>query len=327
VRDISLSVAVFAPDPDAAMRAAIAADRAGIDAFWLPTLPLSFDPLTLMSALADRTDRIAIGPGIVPTYPRHPATLVGQILSVLPFAGERLRVGLGSSHPFIISGMLGLAFESPVAHLREYLSVVRSLLERGRVDLDGRFYRMHAPLAAAPAKVPLPISALRAPMFRLAGEIADGAISAWCPIPYLLQTALPAMERGARAAGRTRPPLVAHVPVIWSSERSETRAAARAALDMPRGVPAYSAVFEASGFPVAADGSFAEGLIDELFVHGSETQIAERLRSILAAGVDELMLTFYPARDAQKESEAAFVALGGLCNDLRRERAARRSDS
>jgi alkanesulfonate monooxygenase SsuD/methylene tetrahydromethanopterin reductase-like flavin-dependent oxidoreductase (luciferase family) len=323
VSEISLSVAVFAPDPETALAAAIAADRAGIDGFWLPTLPLSFDPLTLLTALCDRTDRIAIGPGIVPTYPRHPATLVGQILSVLPFAGHRLRVGLGSSHPFIISGMLGLPFESPVAHLREYLTVVRDLLERGRVDIDGRFFTMHAPLAAKPAKVPLPISALRSAMFQLAGELADGGISAWCPIQYLLSTALPAMERGARKAGRKRPPLIAHVPVIWSNEPSAVRATAHAALDMPRGVPAYSAVFAAAGFPVAPDGSFSEGLVDELFVWGSEARIGDRLRAILATGIDELMLTFYPARDAQKEGEAAFSALGGLCSDLRRERSLR----
>src|SRR5512136_1433718 len=108
VREISLSVAVFQPDVASTVNAVIAAERAGIDAVWLPAVPMSFDPLTLLGTIAASTRRIALGTGIVPTYPRHPAVLVSQVLAVAPFARDRLRIGIGNSHPFIVEGMLGI---------------------------------------------------------------------------------------------------------------------------------------------------------------------------------------------------------------------------
>ena len=47
----------------------------------------------------------------------------------------------------------------------------------------------------------MPISALRPNAFRLAGEIADGAISWVCPLPYLRDVAVPALKQGAAKVG------------------------------------------------------------------------------------------------------------------------------
>ncbi len=322
MREISLSVAVFQPDAASTVQIAIAAERAGIDAVWLPAVPMAFDPLTLLGTIAARTDRIAIGTGIVPTYPRHPALLVSQILAVAPFARDRLRIGVGTSHPFIIEGMLGIPFHAPIAHLREYLAVARGLLEHGKVEFSGRYFNVHAQLSAAPAPVPLAISALRARMFRLAGELADGALSAWCPIPYLLGTALPEMARGARAAGRPRPPLVANIPVVWSTDGAAVRQAARAALGMYLMAPAYVEMFRAAGFEIPPGCVPPDALIDALFVWGTPQQIADRLRAVRRAGVDELMVTLHPAREPEKEMAEALGALGSLNPDLRSCRSA-----
>jgi alkanesulfonate monooxygenase SsuD/methylene tetrahydromethanopterin reductase-like flavin-dependent oxidoreductase (luciferase family) len=317
VRAISLSVSVFQPDAASTVNAVLAAERAGIEAVWIPAVPMSFDPLTLLGHISAITSRIAIGTGIVPTYPRHPATLVAQVLALAPFARDRLRIGLGSSHPFIVEGMLGLEFHPPIPHLREYVGVVRELLERGKTRFEGEFFRVQAELAAPPARVPLPISALRPRMFRLAGEIADGAISAWCPVPYLLGTALPELARGAKAAGRARPPLIANVPVVWSSDGAAVRAAARAALGMYLIAPAYLEMFRLAGFPIPESRVPPDALIDALFVWGTPQEIADRLRAIRRAGVDELMITLHPASEPEKELGEAFRALGQLSAELR----------
>jgi alkanesulfonate monooxygenase SsuD/methylene tetrahydromethanopterin reductase-like flavin-dependent oxidoreductase (luciferase family) len=317
VREISLSVAVFQADAASTVNAVIAAERAGIDGVWLPAAPMGFDPLTLLGTIASCTNRIVIGTAIVPTYPRHPAALASQVLALAPFARDRLRVGLGSSHPFIIEGMLGLPFHPPIAHLREYMTVVRALLEQGRVDFSGKYFRVNAELAGPRTRVPLPISALRARMFRLAGEVSDGAISAWCPIPYLLGTALPELARGARLAGRARPPLIANVPIVWSSDGAAVRAAGRAALSSYLIAPAYVEMFEAAGFAIPESRVPPEELIDALFVWGTAAQIADRLRAIHRAGVDELMVTLHAASDPEKELSEAFHTLGSLCAELR----------
>jgi probable F420-dependent oxidoreductase len=321
VRAISLSVSVFQPDAASTVNAVLAAERAGIEAVWLPAVPMSFDPLTLLGHLTAITSRVVLGTGIVPTYPRHPATLVAQVLALAPFARDRLRVGLGTSHPFIVAGMLGLDFSPPIAHMREYVAVARELLESGKSRFSGRFFRVNAELAGAPLRVPLPISALRPRMFRLAGEIADGALSAWCPVPYLLGTALPELERGARAAGRPRPPLVANVPVVWSTDGAAVRAAARAALGMYLVAPAYAEMFRAAGFAIPDDRVPPDPLIDALFVWGTPQEIADRLREIRRAGIDELMVTLHPAADPAKEMGDAFQLLGQLSVEFRAQSA------
>jgi alkanesulfonate monooxygenase SsuD/methylene tetrahydromethanopterin reductase-like flavin-dependent oxidoreductase (luciferase family) len=196
--------------------------------------------------------------------------------------------------------------------------VLRQLLERGAADFDGRFFRVHAPLAAPPTPLPIPISALRARMFRLAGEISDGAIAAWCPIPYLLEVALPELDRGAASAGRPRPPLVANVPVVVHRDRARVRAAAREALGLYLTAPAYVEMFRAAGFAIPDDRVPPDALIDALFASGSPDEIAERLIAVRDAGVDEVMVTLHPAEDPVKETAAGFELLGAVCAELRR---------
>ena len=152
---------------------------------------------------------------MTPTYPRHPITLAAQAIAINDLAPGRLRLGVGPSHKPIIEGAYGLPMGKPLAHLREYVTILRALLWEGAVDFSGDYFTVKTALpAGVPApQIPVPISALRPNAFRLAGEIADGAISWVTPIDYLTRTALPQLQAGAEAMGRERPPLIAHVPV------------------------------------------------------------------------------------------------------------------
>jgi alkanesulfonate monooxygenase SsuD/methylene tetrahydromethanopterin reductase-like flavin-dependent oxidoreductase (luciferase family) len=119
----------------------------------------------------------------------------------------------------------GLDMPSPLAYLREYVEVMRQGLWEGRIDYQGRFFKVETTVPR-PAQIPLLISALGEKAFRMAGEIADGAISWVCPVPYLLAKALPALRAGAEAQQRPAPPLVAHIPVAMSTDAAAVQAAA-----------------------------------------------------------------------------------------------------
>ena len=97
-----------------------------------------------------------------------------------------------------MENMYGLSMSSPLAYLREYVEVMRQVLWEGRVDHQGKFFKVVTSFPRT-AQIPLLISALGEKAFRLAGEIADGAISWVCPVPYLLDKALPALRAGAQA--------------------------------------------------------------------------------------------------------------------------------
>ncbi len=298
------------PDPAATLAAIERAEAGGLAAVWSTVGGVAPDAVTLFAAAAVRTARIALGTSIVPTYPRHPAALAAQALAVAELAPGRFRLGIGPSHRPTIEGAFGLPMGTPLDHLREYLTVLRDLLWDGRTDFAGTYYnvRLALPPTIAPPRTPLLISALRSNAFRLAGEIADGAISWVCPVPYLVGTALPAMRAGAAAANRPAPPLIGHVPVAMHTDRRAVREAARAQLGLYGRLPFYARMFADAGFAVGGDGAMPDALLDTLVVAGTPETVCARLEAIQAAGVDELIVSHIPVADGDAE-EAALIAV------------------
>jgi alkanesulfonate monooxygenase SsuD/methylene tetrahydromethanopterin reductase-like flavin-dependent oxidoreductase (luciferase family) len=195
--------------------------------------------------------------------------------------------------------------------LREYVEVMRQALWEGRVDHQGTFFKVTASLPRT-AQIPLLISALGEKAFHLAGEIADGAISWVCPVPYLLDKALPALRAGAQAQHRPAPPLVAHIPVAMSTDEAAVQAAAMARISYYTKAPFYAHMFAAAGFPIADDGTGITELIKALVVAGNQAQVEKRLRELLASGLDELLLMLVPAADEAREREQLIQVMASL---------------
>ena len=156
------------------------------------------------------------------------------------------------------------------------------------------------------------MAALGGNVFRLAGEISDGAISWNCPPAYLHEVALPALRAGAAAAGRPAPPLVAHMWVALGMDQDVAREAARKMLSGYARQPFYANMWAAAGFPVQSEGGVNDALIDTLVVSGDEQAVAARLDAYLGSGLDELLLTsVYPA-DATDARIRLLQFIGGL---------------
>jgi len=281
----------------------------GIPSAWLTTSRAGPDALTLFSACAAVTGRIRLGTAITPTYPRHPVVVVQQAQVVAHLAPGRFRLGLGPSHRPIIEGLFGLPFRRPLAHLREYLFIVRTLLREGKVRFEGEFFRVEASLPGPVPEVPVLISALRRTSFELAGEMADGAITWLCPPEHLQRTALPGLEAGARRVGRPPPPLVAHTPVCVHTEVEEVRSAVQSALGLYLTLPFYRSMFVEAGFPEAEEGRWSPRMVEAVVVWGTEAQVADRLRALLALGVAEVLAMPLPVGPDPRASEERTLRL------------------
>jgi F420-dependent oxidoreductase-like protein len=303
-------LAIRNPNPADTLTAIVRAEQLGLPAVWSTVGGTNPDAVSLFAAAAAQTTRIGLGTAIVPTYPRHPIMLASQALVLAALGPGRFRLGIGPSHRPTIEGMFGIPMQKPLDHLREYLTILRGLLWEGGIDFQGEHYQVKAALpdGVSPPKIPLPISALRAGAFRLAGEIADGAISWVCPVPYLVNTARPALVAGAQAAGRPIPPLIGHVPVALGTDRAAIREAARPQLATYGRLPFYRGMFADAGFPIPDDNVMPDALLDELVVSGTPAEIAERLQAIQAAGVDELLIMRITVADAEAE-ELALIEL------------------
>ena len=290
------------------------AEQLGLHAAWMTTSGARLDSITVFAAAAVRTQRIKLGTSIVPTFPRHPLVMVQQAQVVAQLAPGRFRLGVGPSHRPTIEAM-GIQFTAPLGHLQEYLRIVKPLLQQGRVDFDGTYYKAHETIPE-PLDLPVMASALQRGSFELCGEEADGAISWICPGEYLRDVALPAMRMGAERAGRPVPPLIAHAPVCVHDHADEVRAAVREQIQNPR-LPFYRQMLIAAGFPEAENGTWSDAMIDAVVLWGDEARVAERLHTLLAYGATEILASpVLAGRDRAASLERTMHLLGRVAQSV-----------
>lgn len=301
-------------DASAVLDRIVELERADIGASWLTTGGAGIDGLTVLAAAAARTQRIKLGTSIVPSWPRHPIVVVQQTQVIARLAPGRFRLGIGPSHKPTIEGTFGYEFTAPLDHLREYVHVVRTLLHSGSIDFDGKHYKAHARIAAPMADVPVMASALRKASFEFCAAETDGAISWVCPPEYLRDAALPAMSDSAKKAGRTMPPLIAHVPVCVHDPPDEVRAAAREQLATYPRLPFYAQMFADAGFPEALESAqWSDRMIDAVVAHGDEAAVESRLKQVLGWGASEVLVAVVTAgADRQKSWDRSIRLIADL---------------
>jgi hypothetical protein len=109
------------------------------------------------------------------------------------------------------------------------------------------------------------------------------------------------------------PPLVAHVPVALSQDRHSVMAAGHQFVDMYAKLPFYAKMFADAGFPLTAgQTAVPDALVDSLLVSGNEATVAARFTELLAAGLDELMVSLVPIKDATDEHTQLMHLIGQL---------------
>jgi alkanesulfonate monooxygenase SsuD/methylene tetrahydromethanopterin reductase-like flavin-dependent oxidoreductase (luciferase family) len=299
--------------PKETIKAIIEADKKGVETVWAISGGLMPDLLTYYAAAAVQTKQITFGTSILQILPRHPNIMIAQALVLENLAPGRLKLGIGPSHKYSMEHMLGLSFDHHMGKLKEYVQILRSALWKGRVDFSGEYYTMHdlsLPLSFTPPRTPIFISALREKAFELAGEIADGAISWMCPVEYLLETAKPALRKGAKAKDRSVPSLIAHIPVAFSTNSQKVVDASHKQLDRYGKMPFYARMFEDAGFPVETNGDLSEGFIKNFVVYGTASEIRKQLDDILKRGIDELLILPVIIDDQIKEELAILDIIG-----------------
>lgn len=303
-----IGVAVMARDAAGVLANTEEAERLGISAAWLTAGGPGLDPMSLFAAAAVKTDSILMGTSIVQTWPRHPIAMAMQARTLADLAPGRFRLGVGPSHRGGIESTYGLAFNRPLGHLREYVLILKQLLQTGSVEFNGQFYQANTRMPG-PVDIPVMISALQRGSFELAGAEADGAITWVCPGEYLRDVALPAMRSGADQAGRPVPPLITHAPVCVHDDRSEALSASREQLGFYPRAPFYAQMFSDAGFPEAKEGVWSDGMIDAVVLSGNETQVEERLHDLLSWGSSELLVHVVTAGDDRNASRQRTLKL------------------
>jgi 5,10-methylenetetrahydromethanopterin reductase len=275
------------------------AEADGFDSFWVPQI-FGHDALTVLAIVGREVPRIELGTSVVPTYPRHPMMLAQQALSVNAAASGRLCLGIGLSHQIVIESMMGMSFDKPVRHLREYLSVLGPLSRGEPVSFDGEDYRVHAGVAVPGASpFPIVVAALGPQMLKATAELADGTLT-WCTGPATLADhTIPTITAAAEAAERPTPRVIAALPVCVTDDVEGAHTRAAQVFAVYGQLPSYRAMLDREGAAGAAD----------IAIIGTPTEVTDRIAALADIGVtDFAAVEFGATPDEQAATRAAVSA-------------------
>ena len=291
-----------------------AAEEAGFTSIWVPQVPGDFDALTAITLVGKATRRIELGTAVVPIQTRHPIAMAQEVLSVQAVCEGRFTVGLGTSHHWVIEGMLGLSYERPAHQMRNYLQVLNAALGGpGSVDVENDEYRVHSPMDvtdSSPNRVLL--AALGPVMLGIAGEHASGTILWLADERAVAEHVVPRITQAAARAGRPAPRVVAGVPVALCAKKDvdDARARANRVLGHAEFCPNYQRLLERGD---ATD-------VGDILAAGDESAVVNRLRAFRDAGTTDLavrVLAVGPNREARIESRNRTMAfLASFCPQL-----------
>jgi len=272
------------------------ASQAAADGFahyWLAEHPTGgFDALTVLAAVGQRVPDIGLGTAIVPTFPRHPLVLAGQALTTADLVGPRLTLGVGLSHEIMLA-QLGIRFDKPIRHLREYLSILGPLLRDGRVDFNGEILSCRADLFRRPeVNVPLVAAALGPQALAVCGKLADGTTLAWVGPRTVREHIVPRLSEAAAAAGRPAPRIIATLPVCVTRSPDAVRAAISKGLSMYGQLPSYRAMFDREGVDGPAD----------VAIVGSRDQVTAAIAELGNAGVTDFAASEFCLTQEEREA-------------------------
>jgi alkanesulfonate monooxygenase SsuD/methylene tetrahydromethanopterin reductase-like flavin-dependent oxidoreductase (luciferase family) len=96
---------------------------------------------SMLSAIAAVTDRVEFGPLVACTAFHNPGVLAKQAATIDEISGGRLIMGLGAGWNETEFRAFGIPFDHRVDRFEEAFTIIRTLLQDGAIDFDGRYYQ------------------------------------------------------------------------------------------------------------------------------------------------------------------------------------------
>jgi len=185
--------------PTGVSKAIRTAEKLGFESIWTAEAYGS-DAFTPLAWWGSQTSRIKLGTGIAQLSARTPAATAMAALTLDHLSGGRVILGLGASGPQVVEGWYGQPYPKPLARTREYVAIVRSILQRdgvvtapgphyplplnlsnaGGVDVTGLGKALRSTVHPLRKDLPIYLAAEGPKNVALAAEIGDG----WLPFLF-----------------------------------------------------------------------------------------------------------------------------------------------
>jgi probable F420-dependent oxidoreductase len=265
------------PSPDA-RRYAHRVEELGYGALWVPET-VGREPFSLLALLATETRTLLLGTSIASIYARDAVTMRTSAMTLHEATGGRFVLGLGVSHPHLVTKVRGHEYGKPVSAMRDFLAAYRAAPWRGPSSAVG-----------PEGGPPIVVAALRERMASLGATDADGVF------PYLVTPERVAWMRSvvdgaAQQAGRPRPLVAVTMPAVLDAVGNDALEVARAYLAPYLRTPNYQGSWSEQGFdPDDWEKPGSDRLVDAMVALGDRSRIGRRLTAFLEAGADHVAL-------------------------------------
>ncbi|TFG14324.1 5,10-methylenetetrahydromethanopterin reductase [Candidatus Thorarchaeota archaeon] len=200
------------------------AEKAGFDNVWITDHYNNRNVWATLAALALKTDKIMMGPGVTNPYHINPALIASAAVTINELSNGRALIGIGAGDKVTLNA-LGIKWEKPVSAVVEAIEYIRTLTDGSSYKKDGRVFSVKkAKLACVKKepildkdgkpvledgkkvkrgpKIPIYAGAQGPMMLRNTAEVADGIlINASHKKDF--EIAIRKIEEGAKKAGRT----------------------------------------------------------------------------------------------------------------------------
>lgn len=306
------------------------AEELGYESIWFAEHNFSRDGVTICAAASMVTDRIRIGPCVVPIFTRSALLLATTFATLDELSNGRIVFGVGAGSRLLISAQ-GINYEKPLTALRENIEACRAVwgAHGTHVSYDGTIAKLEdAELDFEPVRrnIPVYIGATGPKACELTGEIAEGVLlNAFLGTAYVDRT-MPLLQAGADRAGRTLDGWDVGMMLVTclADSKQEAREHLRPIVatylsrlpDIAKQTSAWGELWDEMSAAVATGGGEAgarfvsDELVDEVTINGTAQDIREGVERYAAAGVNLPIITpidrardvleaLAPSRDAE----------------------------
>ncbi|AFZ73473.1 5,10-methylenetetrahydromethanopterin reductase [Natronobacterium gregoryi] len=284
--------------PDRMASLAALAEDEGFDVAFTSSHYFNRDPFVVCSRMAETTDEIGLGPGIVNPYETHPVRLAAQTATIDEVSDGRAVFGVGAGDRSSLAN-LGIEHDRPLRRVLETFDIARKLWAGETVTHDGTFTAQDASLNLEPTsdEIPVYVGAQGPHMLRMSGKHADGVLIN-AAHPRDLEWSAGQIEQGLadRPDDYGAFESLAFASVSVAAEEKEAREAARPPVafivggaadpvlerhDVDRETAAtISEALEAGDLPEAF-GHVTPEMIDAFCIAGTTATVAERFEAAL----------------------------------------------
>lgn len=294
---INGSASLLSGDLDTVLADIESAASDGFHSYWLAQTS-ALDALVAFAVAGSKgiaTD-MELGTAVVPTFPQHPIAMAARAWTAQAAHGNVV-LGIGLSHEPTVTERLGMAWDRPLLHMREYLDILTALFGAGKADVDGEIWSAHVELGLSAPPPSLMVAALGPQMLRLAGRAADGTIL-WMVGPRTVREHIaPTIRDAAAEAERPEPRVVCSLPVCVTDQPDAVREFAAAVFANYGELPSYRAMLDREGVEGPAG----------VCIIGDDAHVGTALDELADGGVTDFAALELPTNDEERARTREFL--------------------